>query len=358
MSKIEKVFWCILFLVFFLAFALSLGTSFASAQTWDWSPPAEYHAAACVVTGEMPMMKKQGSGVYIKNGAFSGILTARHLVSRVQKVKVKFQDGTEKYGEWTTDKFGYDVAFVFVTNKKIRPIELSQVPPKAGDKVEIMAFGGPERNKIRTYFSNVTEVNTRETIGSSDVSKGDSGGAIVNADGKLIGICTEGRNPIYGSTFPSYHGIVSPGFVSIKNFVGRVCDSRRGLRPVCPPKRFYPPSKVGPQKSGCGPKGCPNSLPWLPPPSNRNRQTKIDYEKLAGEVVKKLDLGELRGPVGPPGSMGPPGPRGQQGLRGVSGFRGQQGLPGAGVDINEVVKQINERIKGSIRVKVTPIPEP
>ena len=71
-------------------------------------------------------------------------------------------------------------------------------------------------------------------------------------------------------------------------------------------------------------------------------------------ILAKINPEDFRGPVGPPGPPGDAGEPGAVGKLGRDGPVGPSGGAGA-VDMDDLAKRINKRIKGSIRVKVRPV---
>ncbi|KKL06127.1 hypothetical protein LCGC14_2599130, partial [marine sediment metagenome] len=175
----------------------------ANAQTWDWSPPANYHAAVCIV--RISARRNQegeegwyiGSGVLVKYGELTGILTAAHMMNG-KRIVVEYGDGTKSQVEakdYTTDKFGHDLAFLFaITPGFIEPIAIAEQNPSAGDRVEFVTTGGPE-SRLRSFWATVRSVANDTTEYNCDVLDGDSGGGILNAKGRLIGIQAYGIWP-------------------------------------------------------------------------------------------------------------------------------------------------------------------
>ncbi len=347
----RKVAW-LLYMLYMITWVLALGfaNSIADAQTWNWSPPAPHHTAACVVqSGD-----RGGSGIYIKYGDLRGVLTAAHI-TKGQDTQVTFSDGTKATGKSTIDKFGHDVAFIFVDNSAITPVAIANIDPQPGDRVEFLTTGGPE-HRLRMFWATIRTIGESVTEYNCDVLAGDSGGAILNTQFQLVGIQYAGRFPL--TTWPAYRGAISVSCKPIRDFLGRVAK--------CGPKgcplpgggvQFYPPKnpKLVPIQKPTRPvaQPLPPETPGkglLAPPLGLS----IDYDKLIKMILAKIDLEDFRGPVGP---VGPAGETGLRGGPGLKGRNGPMGPPGATeiIDIDDLIKQINKRISGSIRVKVRPI---
>ncbi len=377
------------------------------AQTWDWSPPAPHHAAVCnvrILAGRDQESREgwnKGSGVLVKYGELTGILTAAHMMNG-KRIVVEYGDGTKSQVEakdYTTDKFGHDLAFLFaITPGFIEPITIAEQNPSVGDRVEFVTTGGPE-SRLRSFWATVRSIANDTTEYNCDVLDGDSGGGILNAKGRLVGIQAYGIWPKIAelTSWTAYRGSGSASCQPIRDFLGRIAKSKRCGPRGCPSpgtEQFYPPrspafrkpaaslvpSKVwrpsapfGPRSitpPAAGPAARFNPLPRrqlvpaeVSPPSTpapletppykvRFGPPEIDYDKLTKALLAKIDLSKLRGPVGPAG------PIGKEGLAGQNGQTGKAG-PEAKHDLDAIAKAINKKIGGSIRIKVTPIsPQP
>jgi len=343
-------------------------------QQWEWAPTQDYFSASCkiLVTASGPFgpYKKGGTGVYVEKNGMSGVLTAFHVVSGASEIEVEFSDGTRRItDQWTHCRYGYDLGFVFVTAEGVTPASISDDGPSVGDRLVVVARGGPDLGQLRPYYANVISVDDAETIMDSDVVAGDSGSGVFNAEGTLVGVCIEGRSPIDNPDFRSYHGTVAVGHRPVCSFLDRIFEKNRQREPAqcgprgCPNPQWYPsePPKIQPKPQP--------RRPLCPIPPRPGKQ--IDYEKLAKEVIKQLDKEALRGPEGPRGPAGPTGPAGSgrvgpkgdtgpRGPAGPPGATGPQGLPGAPgapadpPDIKAIADAIRSGIAGSIRIRVSP----
>lgn len=349
------IFWT---WVMFAIGLLLLAVHSVDAQTWDWSPPAPRHAAVCRVESG----NRTGSGIYVKYGDLRGVLTVAHIPIG-EKVTVEFSDGQKVTGKFVKDEFGHDIAFVFVNNLSVTPVPMAEQDPLHGDRVELVTKGGPE-HRLRTFWGTKQDAGTDITKYNCDILSGDSGGGILNTQGELIGIMAFGRSGrIRGLAWNAYHGAGGVSCGRIRNFLKRISNSkfrrnRRNPKPKgkcgpegCPGEQspgggsqFYPPAQKPPGPAAQPPAQLPNTPPGL----------SIDYDKLVEKILAKINPEDFRGP------MGPVGPAGETGLRGGPGLKGRNGPmgpPGAAevIDMNDLIKRINERIKGSIRVRVQPI---
>lgn len=341
---LAAVAWSVV-IYFGLIFIASIVASNATAQFWDWSPPAPHHAAVCrVISGN-----RAGSGIYVEYGNLRGVLTAAHI-STGGRATVQFSDGTKATGETLDDKFGHDVAFVFATHSALLPTPMARQNPSREDRVEFVVSGGPER-RLRSFWATVQEVGINATKYDCDVLSGDSGGGVFNTQGELVGIQAFGQgHKIAGQTaWNAYHGAGGASCERIRDFLKRIsqlgkCGPRGCLRGANPKKgpEYYPPAPLIPAQKPTRPATQPpvkRQLPSTPPGLS------IDYDKLAKMILAKIDPDGFRGPIGPPGSPGNRGPAGPVGLSGTT----------EAVDIDDLAERIKKRIQGSIRVKVRPI---
>lgn len=326
--------------------------SIVTAQSWDWSPPAPHHAAVCKVTSG----NRSGSGIYVQYGKLRGVLTVAHI-STGGRATVQFSDSTKATGKTLDDKFGHDIAFIFVSHPSITPVSIAKQNPLHLDRVEFVTKGGPE-HRIRSFWGNKRDAGPDKTKYDCDVLSGDSGGGIFNTQGELVGIQAFGQgHKIAGQTaWNAYHGAGGASCERIRDFLKRIsqlgkCGPRGCPAPSNPRQQFYPPApfqkpdRRRPAHPATPKRDVKPALPSTPPGLS------IDYRKLVEMILLEIDLEDFRGPVGSTG------PAGRPGAPGINGRNGSQGPQGAAedIDLDDLVKRINKRIKGSIRVKVRPI---
>lgn len=155
-----------------------------------------------------------GSGVIVTKDGF--ILTNNHVVDGAKEVKVTLQDGREFTAKVIGRDPKSDVAVV-----KIEAKDLPTVPLADSEKVEIgdvvLAIGNPF-GIGQTVTSGIVSAKDRGNMGIEDyedfiqtdaaINPGNSGGALVDIDGRLIGINTailsrSGGNQGVGFAIPS-----------------------------------------------------------------------------------------------------------------------------------------------------------
>ncbi len=137
-----------------------------------------------------------GSGVIITKDGY--ILTNNHVVDGAKELKVTLQDGREFTAKVVGRDPKSDVAVV-----KINASDLPTVPLADSSKVEIgdvvLAIGNPF-GVGQTVTSGIVSAKDRGNVGIEDledfiqtdaaINPGNSGGALVDIDGRLIGINT------------------------------------------------------------------------------------------------------------------------------------------------------------------------
>lgn len=203
--------------------------------------------------------------------------------------------------------------------------KLAQSPPKPGDKVTLVGFGGSPRVGFRAIATQVTS-----TISSTQVwagipsSQGDSGGPVINTDGEVCGVisATDDRQTVLCCQF-----------------------LQRWCRPpvvVCQP----PAAQLIPVPSTAAapyqPQAPVEDVPEVAP------APKTDWKALIAEMKADTEfMASLKGPPGPAGpkgmagGTGPAGPEGAAGIQGPPGQDGKDGRDGS-VDVAELEAAINQ----------------
>lgn len=270
---------------------------------WQWSPAADHHRSVVIVSCN----GGQGSGGYVHYQGISGVLTAAHVATGA-KATVRFPDGTEKTGDVTQDKYGHDVAFVFVTHD-VPAIVVAPSDPIPNERLEYHGYGGPEA-ELRHWYARHVETDDRFLNSDANVIFGDSGGPILDSKNHLVGIQSTGNA---GGTagpdqrFPVLQGAHSPATRHIRALLDRICVKFRdsqcfGDRCEPQPRFYYPPAQSQPQPQ-------PPAEPSTPPAA-------IDYATFSEQLVQRLKgdaefIAAVTGPRGPPGQDGRVGMDGQ-----------------------------------------------
>ena len=161
-----------------------------------------------------PRQHGLGSGVIVTKDGY--ILTNNHVVDDADEVKVTLQDGREFTAKVIGRDPKTDVAVI-----KIDAKDLPAVPMADSDKVEVgdvvLAIGNPF-GVGQTVTTGIVSATGRGNLGIDDyedfiqtdaaINPGNSGGALVDVDGRLIGINTAilsrtGGNQGIGFAIPS-----------------------------------------------------------------------------------------------------------------------------------------------------------
>jgi serine protease Do len=162
----------------------------------------------------VPRQKGLGSGVIVTKDGY--ILTNNHVVDSAEEVKVTLQDGREFTAKVIGRDPKSDVAVI-----KIDAKDLPVVPMADSDKVQVgdivLAVGNPF-GVGQTVTTGIVSATGRGNLGIEDyedfiqtdaaINPGNSGGALVDVEGRLIGINTAiysrtGGNQGIGFAVPS-----------------------------------------------------------------------------------------------------------------------------------------------------------
>ncbi|MDQ6839777.1 MAG: trypsin-like peptidase domain-containing protein [Actinomycetota bacterium] len=154
-----------------------------------------------------------GSGViYDKKGT---IVTDDHVVAGATSVQVAFADGTRMKATITAEDASIDIAVLHVDRRNLPPAHFERRLPRVGE--EALAMGSP-LGFSQSVTAGIISGLHRQIPGSAarsaalvdlvqtdaPISPGNSGGALINVDGAVIGV-----NEAY---LPPQTGAVSIGF--------------------------------------------------------------------------------------------------------------------------------------------------
>ena len=156
------------------------------------------NSARCSPRGQLGPQREHGlgSGVIVTKDGY--ILTNNHVVDNAKEVKVTLQDGREFTAKVVGRDAKSDIAVV-----KIEAKDLPVVPMADSDKVQVgdivLAIGNPF-GVGQTVTEGIVSAKNRGNMGIEDyedfiqtdaaINPGNSGGALVDVDGRLIGINT------------------------------------------------------------------------------------------------------------------------------------------------------------------------
>ena len=156
------------------------------------------HFSPMIPRGQLGPQREHGlgSGVIVTKDGY--ILTNNHVVDNAKEVKVTLQDGREFTAKVVGRDAKSDIAVV-----KIEAKDLPVVPMADSDKVQVgdivLAVGNPF-GVGQTVTEGIVSAKNRGNMGIEDyedfiqtdaaINPGNSGGALVDVDGRLIGINT------------------------------------------------------------------------------------------------------------------------------------------------------------------------
>jgi S1-C subfamily serine protease len=287
-----------------------LGTGRASGthriKPWQWSPSGQAHHAA-VVRVVNPDTGDGGSGVYCRLGGKSGVLTVEHIKPR-QTLRVTFADGTEQNGQATVDRYGHDLAFVFVTHPTLVPAPIALQDVRPGEQVEFATYGGPDTS-FRHFVGNVTATGQRLTL-ATPVTHGDSGAPVFNARGEVVGIQSVGIGDAFAKSrgFNVYRSSGAVGLAPLTSFVSRCfggqCEQQQQAPqwqqppPAGDDIEFYPPSP----QAGAPPIAQPAQQRLVPVPPTIDRDAIA--KQVRDQIIADIRAGKLPELIGPKGPVG------------------------------------------------------
>ena len=149
-----------------------------------------------------------GSGAVISKDGY--ILTDAHVVGDATSVKVKLVDGKEMVGKVLRSDRKRDVALVKVVGQNMSALPIRASDPEIGDDVYALgaSLGTYESTLTKGIVSAYRQDGVNKYIQSDvNVQHGNSGGALMDADGNLIGLTESG---IYISGAPSGVNFFNP----------------------------------------------------------------------------------------------------------------------------------------------------
>jgi tetratricopeptide (TPR) repeat protein/S1-C subfamily serine protease len=178
----------------------------------DLPSPQEIQQAARKITLRVTSENNGGSGVLIaKKGDTYLVLTNAHVVKRATKLQIQAPDG-QKYTARSIDggfDAKYDLALLqFTSPTKYALADLSDVASPLAPERTIYSAGFPfDTKNIRITsgqvsqlsdipFDDGTQIGYTTNRGEKGIRQGMSGGAILDARGKFLGINTLGAAPI------------------------------------------------------------------------------------------------------------------------------------------------------------------
>jgi putative serine protease PepD len=152
----------------------------------------------------VPSVTGSGSGVVLnKNGL---IITNRHVVSGARNIRVALSDGRRLDAKIMASDSNVDLAIIKVDPGE-RPLKAIELGDSEGLRVgqKVLAVGNPF-GLGQTLTSGIVSMTGRTIMDEGKVFRdliqtdapinpGNSGGALINLDGKLVGLCTAILSP-------------------------------------------------------------------------------------------------------------------------------------------------------------------
>ncbi|MDE0116033.1 MAG: trypsin-like peptidase domain-containing protein [bacterium] len=188
-----------------LLWLAALGLLAGWSLTWALDSPLrpvlaerdDIRTAAVHVSGTACGQFSEGSGFMVEPGL---VLTNAHVVAGVEQITVSAADGRSEIGRLVGFDPGRDIAALSVSEWAVAPVALAPVGARAadvgdaatvdrGDGLEFVPFEVTRRILAtgRDFYARESE-DRRVLEIRSPLAAGDSGAALVNADGEVVGM--------------------------------------------------------------------------------------------------------------------------------------------------------------------------
>lgn len=181
----------VIYFVSTLIFLLNTQLSTGSATTNI--TPVDLYNKEVVSVLFLTTQDSTGSGVIVKDdGTF---VTCFHVIANADYIIAKSEDGAMYF----VNGFRYinpldDIAVLTLdTTRKFKPITLNSAKMQIGEK--IYAISNPQGLQFVFSDGMINQFNKDYIQFSAPISAGSSGGALLNKDGKLLGVITSQLNP-------------------------------------------------------------------------------------------------------------------------------------------------------------------
>ncbi len=178
----------------------------------------------------------------------------------------------------------WDLVILGIPSPGIPAVRIAETLPRRGDS--LWSFGlrtGTLHGRLEKWYApNKTAPDDMLGLtGARCTQPGDSGGAIINARGRLVGVISGGKNErglsCVGTCFPRIRAILRGVLPPYPNRPGIVIPKRRPVVPIGPP-----PTQARPPPTAALPTP---AVPTLPVPPTRPQANNFDCESLEREVA-------------------------------------------------------------------------
>jgi S1-C subfamily serine protease len=220
---------------------VNVPTSITSLQTTLEKVAAAAKPSVVEITATSSTAQSIGSGdIITKNGY---IVTNDHVVEGASNFVVTFENGSTMPAQLVGQDPSNDLAVIKVNATNLTPITFAD-SSKVTVGEYVVAIGTPLGNRETATFGNVSAVNRTQSEGadgpaavltgliqeSAPITNGNSGGALVNLQGQLIGMPTLGQTSGQSGTGST----TSVGFAIPSNQIRTVAESiiNTGKAPV------------------------------------------------------------------------------------------------------------------------------
>lgn len=204
-----------------LFFLLLTNTCFAQ---WDYVEYSEQDQAIVSIGVPVPGGIYSGTGVLVaRNQTTYTILTCYHLQKGDAKIFVKLYDGSVYDATIVKGDPFQDLMWLAITVHKDLVMAKLGILPRDKEEVTVCGLGGrmfvtPDRFNLRKFKTSVFPLKSNWIYLEAPIIQGDSGGAVFNKEGYLIGIISGG--PICFENKYIWPGTAS-SIQSIKEFFER-----------------------------------------------------------------------------------------------------------------------------------------
>lgn len=194
------------------------------------TPEAQVYAASKAAVVTVFCGDAKGSGFLVDQSGL--IVTSAHVLRSGDPVKIKLSSGTLHRAVVLANDEKADVAVLWANSslfQTVKPIPLpspSDAAPFEGER--ILAIGSPLHQELIMTVGVVSKVTADAIISDVNINHGNSGGPVLNLDGKAVGIAT--------FLDPGGNGPGVSGIIRIEVAQPALSRAKAGLEPVNMPE--------------------------------------------------------------------------------------------------------------------------